>query len=379
MAACQSCGSSLGGAQSLWSTSGSRSAVVADNCEVFNEVSVDSETATIAWSNDDPNGVESGSGCGLFCLAGGHLGWDYAVQNSGRWGITVGGKEVCMPKHVRGRFANGMVYARSGSGPRTLLSLPGGPGNVVPSGIALRMMFWHVKPLIDAGYTAWHVTRRQGMPVGHTIADMAEDYARLIADEFGGRVDLVVGDSFGGMIGIYLAANHPEVFDHIALVGVACEASPGSKQSNYDFAFRLSEGNPRAALAESIKADWSDWRFPGSGLLQGGLAGMFGAFMGRWGFGNTHEGFAEDVMIEAEAGMAFDARAVLPEISVPVLLIVGENDADFPMALVEETAGLIPACTLKAYEGKSHTQTFFDRQVGRDINAFIEGENLAAG
>jgi hypothetical protein len=35
------------------------------------------------------------------------------------------------------------------------------------------------------------------MPKGHTVADMADDYAGLIADEFDGKVDLMVGRTIG--------------------------------------------------------------------------------------------------------------------------------------------------------------------------------------
>jgi pimeloyl-ACP methyl ester carboxylesterase len=37
------------------------------------------------------------------------------------------------------------------------------------------------------------------MPAGHSVADMADDVAQAIAD-LGRRVDLVVGESYGGMI-----------------------------------------------------------------------------------------------------------------------------------------------------------------------------------
>lgn len=277
---------------------------------------------------------------------------------------------MCSAKASGGMFSNGMAYARRGEGSKTLLALPGGPGNVVPSGFMLRMMLRHLRPLIEADYAAWYVTRRQGMPRGHSVADMADDYASLISDQFDGKVDLVVGDSFGGMIGIYLAANHPDLFDHIALVGVACEASETSKQQNYQFALRLSEGNPRRAMTESIRADFPDWSFPAADLILDGAAALFGGIMGRWGFGNTHPHFSSDVMVEAEAGVAFDAREVLSSISVPVLLIAGDRDADFPLPLVDKTARLIPDCELKVYQGKNHTQTFFDVQTGRDILAF---------
>ena len=99
-----------------------------------------------------------------------------------------------------GTFPNGMEYLSWGFGPKTLLFIQGGPGSTVPKGMLRGMFRRQFDPFLHAGYAVWVVTRRRGMPPEHTIADMADDYARLIAEEFGGRVDLVVAESFGGMV-----------------------------------------------------------------------------------------------------------------------------------------------------------------------------------
>jgi pimeloyl-ACP methyl ester carboxylesterase len=129
----------------------------------------------------------------------------------------------------RGTFANGMEYVTWGSGPRTLLSIQGGPGSFVPTGSMARMLVRLSRPYVEAGFTVWIVTRRRNMPAGHTVAHMADDYAQLITDEFGGRVDLVVGESYGGMVAQYLAARHPERVGHVAVVVAGCEVSEWGK------------------------------------------------------------------------------------------------------------------------------------------------------
>jgi pimeloyl-ACP methyl ester carboxylesterase len=37
---------------------------------------------------------------------------------------------------------------------------------------------------------------------------MADDYGGVISEVFDGRIDLVVGESYGGMVAQYLAARH---------------------------------------------------------------------------------------------------------------------------------------------------------------------------
>lgn len=271
---------------------------------------------------------------------------------------------VRIPKPVNGMFANGMAYARWGTGPKTLLLIPGGPGNVVPTGMALTMYLRALRPLVENGYTAWFVVRRQNMPRGHTIEDMADDYAQLITDEFDGRVDVVLGTSYGGIVGLCLAARHPDRFGHIAIAVAGYQVSERGKTFDFDFAKRLSEGKTVEASTAMFEFTYPSWRLPG-------VARVFGALIGRFAYRDTHPYFENDVMVEAEAEVAFNAREILPDISVPVLLVGGDQDVYFPKEVCEETARLIPDCTLKIYEGKGHIQAASDPRLPRDVLDFV--------
>ena len=274
------------------------------------------------------------------------------------------GRGSAIPKPVTGMFPNRMAYARWGSGPKTLLLIPGGPGNTVPSGMRLSMLLGATRSLVEDGYTVWAVARKQDMPKGHTMADMAEDYAGLIADEFGGKVDLVVGVSYGGVIGFHLAARHPDRFGHIAIVGAAYDANEQGKTLDYDFAKLLSEGRNGEAGALML-------RFMAPSLRVPGVARVLGAVLVRLMYGETHPYFASDMMVEAEAEMAFDAREVLPDIPVPVLLVCGDADMYIPKEVYEETARLIPDCTLRMYEGIGHVGAVRDKRFPQDVLDFV--------
>ncbi len=162
-----------------------------------------------------------------------------------------------------GSFANGMEFLTWGSGPKTLLFMPGGPGSAIPTGMLSRMSRRWFDPFVEAGYAIWFVTRRRNMPEGHSIEAMAGDYAHVISDEFAGRVDLVVGESYGGMIAQYLAAIHGESWDHVAIVVAAAEVSDWGKQVDYRLAFALARGDPAGfgmAFAEyALPGERSTW------------------------------------------------------------------------------------------------------------------------
>ena len=85
------------------------------------------------------------------------------------------------------------------------------------------------------------------------MADIAADYAALIADEFGGRVDLVVGLSFGGMVGSTSPRTTPDRFGHIAIVVAAYGLSERGRAIDMGCARHLSEGRSGEAMATMLQ------------------------------------------------------------------------------------------------------------------------------
>lgn len=263
-----------------------------------------------------------------------------------------------------GTFANGMDYVTWGSGHRSLLFIQGGPGSAIPKGLMLRMSQRLFTPYVDAGFTVWVVTRRRHMPRKHTIADMADDYARMIGEELGGKVDVLVGESFGGMIVQYLAALHPDCCGQVALVVTGSRVSDWGKEVDARLARALAEGDVTAAgLA------FAEYLLPKSGMKW--LRRLVGPIVGRMlTSGRSYP--ASDVLVETEADEGYDSRPLLPRIEAPVVLICGDRDQFFHKDVVEETAALIPDCTIGWYEGKGHVRVASSRRVARDVLAFVE-------
>ena len=262
----------------------------------------------------------------------------------------------------RGTFPNGMEYLTWGDGPRTLLSILGGPGSFVPTGMMARMLVRQSRPYVAAGYRIWIVTRRRDMPAGHGLADKADDYAQVIAEELGGRVDLVVGESFGGMVAQYLAARHPARLGRLVLVVAGCEASEWGKDVDTRMATALARKD-----ATGSGTAFAEYFMPGDRLRW--PRRLLGPLVGRALFADEPCP-PGDVLTELRAETSCDSRAVLPTVRVPVLIISGSQDRFFPPATIDETAALIPDCTVVRYEGKGHLGTGTDKRVARDVLAF---------
>ncbi len=267
------------------------------------------------------------------------------------------------PQIRTGTFSNGIDYAAIGDGSRSLLFLPGGPGTAAFTGIGARIGTGMLKPLAGAGFTVWRLSRRRGMPPGHTVADMADDVAHAIDEAFGGHVDAVVGLSYGGTIALLLAARHPDTVGRVALVASSATITDQGKEADRRYGEALGHGRfteaAQALLDEILPPDRARRR------LKPLLAPILGRALATFGYN------LPDVLVETQAEMDVDARPVLHQITAPVLIIAGDQDVFFTRDIVEETTRLIPDCTVVWYEGRGHGGTASDKRVPRDLLAFL--------
>lgn len=259
---------------------------------------------------------------------------------------------------VPGRFSGGLPYARVGSGPRALVVFDGlGADNTV-SPMMARMMYG----FLGEAYTVYLVTRRQGLPQGFTLADMADDYAAMITEEFGGPVD-VIGVSTGASIALHFAADHPELVRRLVLHSGAHTLNDEAKRVQLEFA-RLGElGRWQAAFALLMRT-----ALPRRGLL-GALARPLAPVVG-WFMSRRPPRDASDLVVTVTAEDALAFRDRLPEIHVPTLVAGGTADPFYSADLFRETAEGIPGARLALYEGMGHAA--HGKQFHRDVLAFLE-------
>lgn len=259
-----------------------------------------------------------------------------------------------------GTSRSGMEYVTWGEGPRTLLFIQGGPGSDVPKGAVSRWMTQLMfRPYVAAGFAVFVVTRRRHMPFGYTVADMAEDHAGVIAEQLGGKADLVVGESYGGMIAQYLAALHPERVGRLALVATGARLSSWSDEVDARLIAALERGDQRDAAVS-----FAEYLLPGRSMA--GVRRVLAPLLAR------RMVPTDDVLTETRADAGYDSRPLLPRVGAPVLLVCGDRDRFFTPDIVEETASLIPDCTLVWKAGKGHVRTVSSRRLPYEVLAFVD-------
>jgi len=178
----------------------------------------------------------------------------------------------------------------------------------------------------------------------YSIADMADDAAGLLR-ALGIERAHVIGHSMGGFIAQHLALNHPEMIDHLVLVGTSPAAGAAL-------------GQPLAAPTED---EWIDdpvertrQRAP-----QTHAPGYFDTRqdeleeMARISATNriTREGYTRQLNAISDT---HDVRERLGEIAVPTLVAHGDVDPLVSIKGGQLLAAGIPGAILKVYPGVGH-------------------------
>lgn len=256
-----------------------------------------------------------------------------------------------------GYFKNGLPYNRAGRGPRPLIVFQGLIFENKPQfGMTVPYHF------LGTAYTIYVVLRKPGMPPGYTLRDMADDYAALIREEFGGPVD-VLGVSTGGSIALHFAADHPELVRRLVIHSSAHTLNDAAKQLQLDVARRAQEGRWMRAWALLV----------GSVYPQAGIGKWLSRPLVWLSAGLLSLNAPQDpgdlvVTVEAEDKLAFKER--LAEIAAPTLVAGGVADFFYSPALFRETAAGIPNAKLCLYEHMGHPAG--GKQFRRDVLAFLQ-------
>jgi 3-oxoadipate enol-lactonase len=232
-------------------------------------------------------------------------------------------------------FAGGTVNAaESGEGPplvllHSLLSDRASFDRVVPP---LSRSFRVITPELP-GFGRSHA-------VDGSLAAIADRMAEMVREAGAGAI--VLGNGYGGFVALQMAIRHPGIATRLILADCGAAFSEAGRQ-----AFRTMASVSRAK----------------------GLAAITDVAMRRLfapEFQEQHPELMQDrraaflrtdpavFQAACEALAALDLRAELPEVGVPVLVLVGEQDEATPPAMSHELAAGLPDARLKIIPGCAH-------------------------
>jgi 3-oxoadipate enol-lactonase len=176
-------------------------------------------------------------------------------------------------------------------------------------------------------------------PDQNHMADYARDLAALL-DQVGVGRATIVGLSIGGLIAQEFYRHHP---DRVAALVLCDTAAKIGTDEVWDQRIAQVERGDIESLADSVLERWftADFRSRRSAEL----AGMR-AMLTR----TPRQGY----LAACEALKRADLRPYAGRIEAPTLCLVGDQDGSTPVALVRETASLIPGSRFEIIEGAGH-------------------------
>ncbi len=234
-----------------------------------------------------------------------------------------------------------MDYFRFGQGEKTFVILPGlSVQSVMGAAEAIAAEY---APLTEE-YTVYVFDRRKELPAVYTVADMAEDTAEAM-QALGLSHVYLFGASQGGMMGLQLALDHPQLIRKMVLGSTSSHLLPQH--------YRILEkwvGLAKAGDREGLYLAFGEALYPPEVFAQVRETLLKAAST------VTEEELARFIVM-AEGTRDFNVTDRLPEIQCPVLAIgVFEDavlDADATMEIAEKL-DFRPDFRLYMYIGHGH-------------------------
>ena len=233
-----------------------------------------------------------------------------------------------------------MDYIRFGSGPRTLIMLPGlGDGLRSMKGTALPMALMYREFCRD--FTVWAFSRKNVLPDGYTTRDMARDQAEAM-EMLGIQKADVFGVSMGGMIAQWLAVDNPEKVGKLILTVTSARPNPILRESVEEWVALTQKGDHAGFMDSNLRRIYSEDYYRKNKWLV--------PLVGRLTKPKSYDRF----FIQADACLTHDAFGVLGSIQARTLVIGGEQDKALGGEPSGEIAGAIPGSELKMYPEWGH-------------------------
>lgn len=230
-----------------------------------------------------------------------------------------------------GVLPTGHPFARMGNGSRVVVYLPGLSFTAepqTPKSIARSWKSW-LEPIARFDLTMVLVGRRADLAPGSTGADVADDYASVIRERWGGPVG-VMGISSGGGYAQWLAIRHPDLVERLVLAFTA-------HRNDADVIARQD-----AAVQHFLAGRWRSgyalfgpWFMPRHPRIGTALTWLGGPYL----IGKPKD--LRVLRIDAHVDDTTDTTEHLGRIQCPTLVVSGGRDLAYPPALVRElVAGL---------------------------------------
>ena len=253
-----------------------------------------------------------------------------------------------------------MEYVRFGTGKKHLIILPGlSDGLASVKGKALLLAVPYRRFFED--YTVWMFSRRDPLPRGFTIRDMAEDQAEAL-HTLGVDKTAVMGVSQGGMIAQFLAADHPSIIEALILAVTAPCVNDMICRHIQTWTAMAEANDHRSLMIDTAENSYSEAYLKKYRKMY--------PILGSLGKPGSYDRF----LANGNAILNFDARDVLDRIVCPTLILGGEEDKIVGAEASRELHKRIQGSKLFIYPDLGHAAYEEAKNFNEKVFRFLEGQ-----
>lgn len=247
-----------------------------------------------------------------------------------------------------------MYFVSFGTGDKKLIMLPGlSDGLATVKGKGWILYHPYAKYLKE--YTVYMFSRKNKMPEGYSISDMANDQVSVMK-KLGIEHAYICGVSQGGMIAQCIAINYPEVVDKLILSVTAPSANEVVRTAVSGWLKMTERGNHTELMVDTAERMYSEKYLSKNRKIFPIIA--------RFTKPSSYERFNRN----ANAILEFDVRNRLSDITAPTYIIAGEDDKTVGNSAAGELKEGIKDSKIYIYKGLGHgtfeeAKDFYDRII----------------
>ena len=254
-----------------------------------------------------------------------------------------------------------MQYVAFGEGEKTLVVLPGLSDGLVTVRGKARLLAQPYR-LFDGKYTVYMFSRKDQMPDGYSIRDMAADQADAM-QKLGIEKAAVLGVSEGGMIAQMLAIEYPLLVERL-IIAVSSSAAGDMARENVRRWIGFAEaGDHRALMIDTAERSYSASRLASYRKLY--------PVLGKIGRPKDYRRF----LVNARAILSFDAACRVDSIACPTLIIGGGEDRIVGAEASRELHEKIRGSELYIYPSYGHAAYEEAKDFYKRVFQFLEKED----
>lgn len=203
-----------------------------------------------------------------------------------------------------------------------------------------------------------------GTPQPHSLADLAED-CRSLLDQLGIHKCALAGMSVGGFMALLFALTYPDRLDGLILIDATSQSYTLEEQRAYSYEF------DKLDVDGMVPREFAEWAAPycfGTTTAKENK-NLVEYWIDRWATTVP----ARAVLYQGRSWInKDDLTSRLSEITVPVLVIHGEEDIPIPVERAVRMLEALPGATLSRIPQAGHTSNLENAlKVNEAIHAFL--------